>query len=69
MATVSSWQLANTPEFAHAQRQRKKIERLFAKLKNQVGLRRLRCGDHPTDNTCSARHHLAELRGEDSTGL
>jgi hypothetical protein len=34
-------ELANTPEFAHAQRQRKK-EALFAELKNQVGLRRLR---------------------------
>jgi len=27
----------NTPEFAHAQRQRKKVEALFAELKNQVG--------------------------------
>src|SRR5438876_593023 len=35
-------ELANTPEFAHAQRQRKKVEALFAELKNQVGLRRLR---------------------------
>jgi transposase len=35
-------QLANTPEFAHAQRQRKKVEALFAELKNQIGLRRLR---------------------------
>ena len=34
--------LANTPEFAHAQRQRKKVEALFAELKNQIGLRRLR---------------------------
>ena len=32
----------NTPEFAHAQRQRKKVEALFAELKNQIGLRRLR---------------------------
>ena len=29
-------------EFAHAQRQRKKVEALFAELKNQVGLRRVR---------------------------
>jgi transposase len=35
-------ELANTPEFAQAQRQRKKIEALFAELKNQIGLRRLR---------------------------
>jgi transposase len=34
--------LANTPEFAYAQRQRKKVEALFAELKNQIGLRRLR---------------------------
>src|SRR5450432_1833268 len=34
--------LANTPEFARAQRQRKKVEALFAELKNQIGLRRLR---------------------------
>jgi DDE family transposase len=33
---------ANTPEFAKAQRQRKKVEALFAELKNQIGLRRLR---------------------------
>src|ERR1700755_629715 len=35
-------ELANTPEFEKAQRQRKKVEALFAELKNQVGLRRLR---------------------------
>ena len=35
-------ELPNTPEFAHAQRQRKKVEALFAELKNQIGLRRLR---------------------------
>jgi transposase len=35
-------QLANTPEFERAQRQRKKVEALFAELKNQIGLRRLR---------------------------
>ena len=34
--------LVNTPEFAQAQRQRKKVEALFAELKNQIGLRRLR---------------------------
>jgi hypothetical protein len=33
-------ELANTPAFAHAQRQRKKVEALFAELKNQIGLRR-----------------------------
>ena len=35
-------ELANTPEFALAQRQRKKVEALFAELKNRIGLRRLR---------------------------
>ena len=34
--------VAATPAFAHAQRQRKKVEALFAELKNQIGLRRLR---------------------------
>jgi transposase len=34
--------LANTPAFATAQRQRKKVEALFAELKNLIGLRRLR---------------------------
>jgi transposase len=34
--------LAQTPEFAKAQRERKKVEALFAELKNQIGLRRLR---------------------------
>jgi transposase len=35
-------ELANTPAFSRAQRQRKKVEALFAELKNQIGLRRLR---------------------------
>jgi len=35
-------ELAQTPEFAQAQRQRKKVEALFAELKNRIGLRRLR---------------------------
>ena len=35
-------ELVNTPEFAQAQRHRKKVEALFAELKNQIGLRRLR---------------------------
>src|SRR5579859_2670182 len=35
-------ELVNTPEFVGAQRQRKKVEALFAELKNQIGLRRLR---------------------------
>src|SRR5438128_678815 len=34
--------LANTPGFAHSQRERRKVEALFAELKNQIGLRRLR---------------------------
>ena len=35
-------ELANTDDFVVAQRQRKKVEALFAELKNQIGLRRLR---------------------------
>src|SRR6202166_1719160 len=35
-------ELANTPEFAKAQRQRKKVEALFTELKNRIGLRCLR---------------------------
>lgn len=34
--------LAETPGFAIAQRARRKVEALFAELKNYVGLRRLR---------------------------
>jgi transposase len=34
--------LVNTPGFVKAQRERKKVEALFAELKNQIGLRRLR---------------------------
>jgi hypothetical protein len=34
--------VVNTPEFAKAQRQRKKLETLFAELTNQIGRRRLR---------------------------
>jgi hypothetical protein len=34
--------LVNTPAFLNAQRQRKKVEALFAELKNQIGVRRLR---------------------------
>src|ERR1700723_256052 len=32
----------NTPEFAKARRERKKVEAMFAELKNVIGLRRLR---------------------------
>ena len=35
-------ELAHTPAFACAQRERKKVEALFAELKNLIGLRRLR---------------------------
>lgn len=35
-------ELATTPEFVKAQCERKKVEALFAELKNQIGLRRLR---------------------------
>jgi hypothetical protein len=34
--------LLGTPEFEHAQRQRKKVEALFAELKGRIGLHRLR---------------------------
>ena len=34
--------LWNTPEYEHAQRQRKKVEALFAELKSRIGLHRLR---------------------------
>jgi hypothetical protein len=34
--------LIHTPAFVDAQRKRKKVEALFAELKNQIGLRRLR---------------------------
>ena len=34
--------VSNTPAFASAQRKRKKVEALFAELKNVIGLRRLR---------------------------
>ena len=34
--------LWTTPEFEQAQRQRKKVEALFAELKRHIGLRRLR---------------------------
>lgn len=42
LARQRARELADTPEFAHAQRQRKKVEALFGELKNQIGLRRLR---------------------------
>jgi hypothetical protein len=35
-------ELARTPAFADSQRERRKVEALFAELKNQIGLRRLR---------------------------
>jgi len=40
--TTTGFAIAAMPEFAQAQRQRKKVEALFAELKNQIGLRRLR---------------------------
>ena len=42
LARQRARELANTPEFAKAQRERKKVEALFAELKHQIGLRRLR---------------------------
>jgi transposase len=37
-----AYEIAKTPAFAQAQRTRRKVEALFAELKNQIGLRRLR---------------------------
>ena len=42
LAQQRARELASTPEFTVAQRQRKKVEALFEELKNQIGLRRLR---------------------------
>jgi hypothetical protein len=41
-ARQRAYALAKTPAFAIAQRARRKVEALFAELKNQIGLRRLR---------------------------
>ena len=40
-ARQRAYALAKTPEFAISQRARRKVEALFAELKNQIGLRRL----------------------------
>jgi transposase len=42
MARQKAYEVAKTPEFAVALRQRRKVEALFSELKNQIGLRRLR---------------------------
>jgi len=41
-ARQRAYALAKTPGFAISQRARRKVEALFAELKNQIGLRRLR---------------------------
>ena len=41
-ARQKAYELAKTPEFAVARRERRKVEALFSELKNQIGLRRLR---------------------------
>src|SRR4029077_20168001 len=41
-ARQKAHEVAKTPEFAVALRQRRKVEALFSELKNQIGLRRLR---------------------------
>jgi len=41
-ARQRAYDLAQTPAFAISQRARRKVEALFAELKNQIGLRRLR---------------------------
>jgi hypothetical protein len=41
-ARQRAYAVAKTPAFAPAQRARRKVEALFAELKNQIGLRRLR---------------------------
>jgi hypothetical protein len=42
ISPATARELANTEGFAKAQRQRKRVEALFAELKNLIGLRRLR---------------------------
>jgi len=42
LARQRARELADTPEFAHAPAANKKVEALFAELKNQIGLRRVR---------------------------
>jgi hypothetical protein len=42
VADFGGYALARTPAFAISQSARRKVEALFAELKNQVGLRRLR---------------------------
>ena len=42
VARQKAYEVAKTPEFAVALRQRRKVEALFSELKNQIGLRRLR---------------------------
>src|SRR5262249_16936695 len=41
-ARQKAYEVAKTPQFAVALRQRRKVEALFSELKNQIGLRRLR---------------------------
>jgi transposase len=41
-ARQRAYEIAKTPEFRKSQRERRKVEALFAELKNQIGLRRLR---------------------------
>lgn len=45
VGTTTSTGLGEHAEFARAQRQRKKVEALFAELKKQIGLRRLRLAE------------------------
>ena len=41
-ARQRAYEVAKTPAFARSRHQRRKVEALFAELKNQIGLRRLR---------------------------
>jgi hypothetical protein len=41
-ARQRAYEVAKTPAFVQSQRERRKVEALFAELKNQIGLRRLR---------------------------
>jgi hypothetical protein len=41
-ARQRAYEVAKTPAFAQSRRERRKVEALFAELKNQIGLRRLR---------------------------
>jgi hypothetical protein len=57
-------ELVNTPEFAKAQWQRKKAEALFAELKNQIGVRRLRLRRLSSFGSSSSGQRLHRISNE-----